>query len=93
MTLTIGGAPVELGTMFDDSTELAAANAFEPTPGPVREGRRMLYWTMRSAGFIVFSAEWWHFERGTGRWAAITGMPGIYGAANCLDSDADEQHA
>lgn len=89
LTLTIGGFPVELGTMFDDSSSLARAAALEDEPGPAREARRMLYWIMNSVGFVVLSNEWWHFEFGTARWAAITGQTAIYGAV----SPADDRRA
>jgi len=80
LTLTVGGQPVELGTLFDDATERAYARALEHEPGPEREGRRLLYWAMRGAGFVVLRDEWWHFELGTGRWAAITGSDPRFGA-------------
>jgi D-alanyl-D-alanine dipeptidase len=37
---------------------------------------------MRSGGFVVLHCEWWHFEFGTRRWAAITGNAPRYGAAS-----------
>ena len=80
LTLTVGSQPVELGTLFDDATERAFAGALEKEPGPERDGRRLLYWAMRGAGFVVYADEWWHFELGTGRWAAITGREARFGA-------------
>lgn len=81
VTLTFDGHPLRLGTDFDDFTELAAADSLESTPGTERELRRMLYWAMRSAGFVVIDCEWWHYEHGTRRWAALTGNNPIYGPA------------
>jgi D-alanyl-D-alanine dipeptidase len=78
-TLTIDGVPLALGTGFDDLTPLAHVSGIETTPGLERELRRLLYWTMREQGFVVFHAEWWHFEFGTRRWAAITGGVARYG--------------
>lgn len=78
-TLTLGGVPLALGTGFDDLTPLAHIGGIEAAPGPERELRRLLYWTMHRHGFVVFHAEWWHFEFGTRRWAAITGEPARYG--------------
>ena len=42
----------------------------------------LLYQSMRSAGFVVLHCEWWHFEFGTRRWAAITGNQPRYGPAH-----------
>ena len=81
LTLTIDGAAIAPGTDFDDITSRAFATSIEDEPGPDREIRRLLYWTMRKAGFVVFVGEWWHFEHGTRRWSGITGQPPIYGPA------------
>ncbi|TPW16088.1 MAG: D-alanyl-D-alanine dipeptidase [Acidimicrobiaceae bacterium] len=80
LTLTVGGVPVAIGTDFDDATALARTASLEDVPGPDREARRLLYWAMHEAGFVVFVDEWWHFELGTRRWAAITGATPVYGA-------------
>ena len=82
LTLTWRSAPLALGTPFDDFTPRAAAAALESEPGPSRELRRLLVGAMRSAGFIVLDIEWWHFEWGTRRWAAIRDEPCRYGAAS-----------
>jgi D-alanyl-D-alanine dipeptidase len=73
LTLTLDGAPLGLGTTFDEFRPTALTAAFEDRPGPVRELRRLLYWAMRASGFVVIDCEWWHFEYGTPRWAALTG--------------------
>ncbi len=73
--------PLALGTGFDDFTDLAATRSIEATPGAAREMRRLLVHTMRAAGFVVLHCEWWHFEFGTRRWAALTGNPPRYGPA------------
>lgn len=80
-TLTLDGRALALGTPFDDFTPDAATEAFESVPGSARELRRLLYWSMREAGFVALTFEWWHFEYGTRRWAALTGRSPIYGAA------------
>ena len=82
LTLTFDGIPLELGTSFDDFTDDARTDSFEGTPGRVRGLRRLLYWTMRSQGFVVIDCEWWHFEYGTRRWSALLGQAPIYGAAH-----------
>ncbi len=81
VSLTWRGIPLELGTPFDHFGPEARADALENEPGPSRELRRVLYRTMRGAGFVVLDCEWWHYELGTGRWAAITGGEPRYGAA------------
>lgn len=80
-SLTIDGIPLGLGAGFDDFTERARADVLEGDPGPNRELRRLLYWTMRQAGFILLDCEWWHFEYGTRRWAALTGNEPLFGPA------------
>lgn len=82
LTLTLDGTPLALGTGFDDFTELAATAAFEGVPGITRELRRLLCHAMGAGGFVVVHCEWWHFEFGTRRWAAITGRAPRYGPAN-----------
>lgn len=81
VTLTWKGTPLQLGTTFDDFSSAAATDALESTPSRERELRRLLFWTMYSKGFVVVDCEWWHFEYGTRRWAALTGTSPIYGAA------------
>ena len=81
LTLTLDGLPLALGTGFDDFTAAAGTAALEHVPGVDRELRRLLYGSMRSAGFVVLHCEWWHFEFGTRRWAAITGSLPRYGPA------------
>jgi D-alanyl-D-alanine dipeptidase len=81
LTLTLDGTPLELGTGFDDVTDLAWTDAFEAVPGPERALRRLLYWSMAGAGFVVLRCEWWHFEYGTRRWGAIRGARPRYGSA------------
>lgn len=80
VTLTWQGLPLALGTDFDDFTPRAHADALEGEPGPARELRRLLYWTMRRQGFVVIACEWWHYEYGTPRWAALTGNRVLFGA-------------
>lgn len=81
VTLTFDSVPLALGTAFDDFTARAHADALEAEPGESRDLRRLLYWTMAAAGFVVIDCEWWHFEHGTRRWAALTGGNPKYGPA------------
>ncbi|MGI9623463.1 MAG: M15 family metallopeptidase [Acidimicrobiales bacterium] len=89
LSLTLDDTPLALGTGFDDFTDLARAAALETTVGVDRDLRRWLYWLMRSEGFVVLECEWWHFEYGTRRWAAITTNAPVYGPADAPISEVD----
>ena len=80
LTLSWRGIPLSLGTPFDAFSDAAHTTALEACNHIDRNARRWLVAMMRSAGFIVLHCEWWHFEFGTRRWAAITGNDAIYGA-------------
>lgn len=82
ISFTLDDIPLGLGAGFDDFTVRARASALEGEQGVDRELRRWLYWTMRSAGFVVLDCEWWHFEYGTRRWAALTGNEPLFGPAD-----------
>lgn len=84
VTLTWRGAPLALGTAFDEFTPAAAATWFEERPGRVRELRRLLFGVMSGEGFAVDAQEWWHFEYGTVRWAAVCGEPVLYGGVTTV---------
>ncbi len=92
LTLSYQGTPLALGTPFDNFDEDAAIMAFEHADSIVRRLRRLLYSAMRHQEFVVYSGEWWHYEYGTPRWAAITGRPGCYQIAEFpfLRSDSDQ---
>jgi zinc D-Ala-D-Ala dipeptidase len=81
LSLTIDGIALALGTDFDGFTQDAETVFLENTPGPDRELRRFLVHAMRAEGFVALHCEWWHFEYGTRRWAAIKGEQPIYGPA------------
>lgn len=81
VTLTFDGHALRLGTDFDDFSTAALADGLEDRPGLERDLRRLLYHSMRRVGFVVIDCEWWHFEYGTRRWAALTGQEPIYGPA------------
>jgi len=80
LTLSWRGIPLSLGTPFDAFWDSAHTAALEDLDDVNRNARRWLVALMRSAGFIVLHCEWWHFEFGTRRWAAITGHDAMYGA-------------
>ncbi len=81
LTLTFDGAPLALGTDFDEFTLAAFTAALEEQPGGARDLRRVLYRTMAAQGFVVLAREWWHFEYGTRLWGAVKGRPALYPAA------------
>lgn len=87
LTLSRFGQPLALGSKFDEFRPLAHTSHYEQTPGLIRDLRRLLVDAMRRVGFIAYRDEWWHFELGTRRWAALTGNTPWYRAAN-LDVSA-----
>lgn len=80
LTLTANGAPVDMGTPFDDATERSHAAALELEDTPARAHRRVLHHAMVGAGFVAYTYEWWHFDFGT-QLGVAGGAPGpaIYG--------------
>ncbi len=81
LTLTLNGIPIAPGSGFDDITERAHTTYLEDEPGPDRHLRRALFHSMAAHGFVVYPEEWWHFEYGTRRWAAVTGTTPRFGPA------------
>ncbi|MBM6937432.1 M15 family metallopeptidase [Pseudoflavonifractor phocaeensis] len=87
LTLCRDGAPLDMGTGFDDFTSRAHTDWFE-RPGAdeaVRQNRRILYHLMAWAGLRNYSPEWWHYAYGERMWARITGRPPMYGFCPCCD--------
>ncbi len=80
-SLTVDGIALDLGVGFDDFSVRAHPDALREERGLDHDLRKWLYWTMRSAGFVILDCEWWHFECGTRRWAALTGRTPIFGPA------------
>ena len=93
LTLSFDGIPLALGTTFDCFNEHSLTAAFEFADSPVRRLRRLLCQTMWAKDFIVYDSEWWHFEYGTPRWAAIRGVPGCYQRATLQDHVTPSQEA
>jgi len=71
LTLTHDGTPLAPGSGFDDTSDQAHTAACEKRTGPDRHLRRALFQAMTVEGFVNFPEEWWHFEYGTRRWAAV----------------------
>jgi D-alanyl-D-alanine dipeptidase len=92
------GAPLWMGTIFDDVTAHAHADSLERIPSgalsfserEARDNRRMLYWLMQEAGLLVNPNEWWHYSVGDQLWAAMMRVLGTpqdpyYGGVNPLN--------
>ncbi|MGE3251683.1 MAG: M15 family metallopeptidase [Hyphomonadaceae bacterium] len=84
------GAPLFMGSVFDDATPLAHTDRFEKEPAgegsfsadEARANRRILYWAMNEAGFANHPDEWWHFSYGDWMWASFNGRAAsLYGLA------------
>lgn len=84
------GAPLWMGSLFDDASALAATDRFEGvergdfsfSDDEARANRRLLYWLMTEAGFANHPDEWWHFCWGDQMWAKLTGRAAAaYGLA------------
>lgn len=81
VTLAYENEALALGSGFDEFVPKASLRAYEAKAGPIRDLRRLLFWTMRDAGFVAIESEWWHYEYGTRAWAGATGGAPLYGAA------------
>jgi D-alanyl-D-alanine dipeptidase len=76
------GESLFMGGIFDDPAELSHTAYYEKLgdelaargrqlPLSHREAlrnRRLLYWSMKEAGFVNYPYEWWHFDWGTQAW-------------------------
>lgn len=84
------GEELDMGCGFDEFTDRAWANYYEPDSGfdghndVARDNRRMLYNIMLSVGFTNFPSEWWHFDYGDEKWAQFTHSVPVY--AGSLDA-------
>lgn len=74
------GEELDMGTGFDDFTELSHTAYFEKhdPEGVIAANRRLLYHTMLGAGFTNLASEWWHYDYGTAFWAYYTGEKAKY---------------
>ncbi len=74
------GEPLDMGTPFDDFSDMAQTDYFETADNPtVQENRRLLYGVMTGAGFTNLPSEWWHYDYGDRFWAYYNRCPAIYG--------------
>lgn len=90
LTLGKDGRPLDMGTGFDDLTDLAHTDALERSCPPGREeardNRRLLYHLMTSAGLVNYPCEWWHYAYGERQWAVRTGEAPFYGFLDLCDN-------
>jgi D-alanyl-D-alanine dipeptidase len=79
------GEPLDLGTAFDDCTERAHRDYFNPKTSLsasekiIKERRQMLQTAMTKVGFSSYEYEWWHFDLGNIFWSRITKNPAVFG--------------
>lgn len=55
------GNELEMPTLFDDFSEAASLN-YNNLPQNVKNNRELLKSVMTYAGFLTYSAEWWHYN-------------------------------
>jgi len=91
LDVTLGeaeGHELPMGTGFDDFSDCAMTRYYETLqeqqPLTAQEleflrNRRRLVHLMAQAGFTNSEAEWWHYDLGNRRWAALTLQTAIYG--------------
>ena len=62
--VTLAGADglVDMGTGFDDFTELSLAYAADGVSAVAQSNRARLRNAMTAGGFTVYDGEWWHFD-------------------------------
>jgi D-alanyl-D-alanine dipeptidase len=82
LTLTYQNKPLNMGTNFDEVSELSHTNFFEQEYHgkfnlnknmweEIKINRRILFNSMKNAGFTNYSYEWWHYDLGDSMWAEI----------------------
>jgi zinc D-Ala-D-Ala dipeptidase len=86
LTLAWRGAPLGLGTDFDEFSTESAPASFESvsSPSSARDLRRLLakHLMAEGIGMVVIDSEWWHWSYGDQWWAVQTGAPAaLYGEA------------
>lgn len=91
LDVTLGdalGHALPMGTGFDDFSDGAMTRYYkvrqERRSLSVQEleflrNRRRLVHLMAQAGFVNYEEEWWHYDFGNRRWAALTLQTAIYG--------------
>lgn len=79
------GNPVEMGTLFDECTEVAHRDYYAhktqltTREKVIQEHRRILCSALEQVGFTSYSYEWWHFDLGNVFWSQIVHRPEVFG--------------
>lgn len=80
------GRLLDMGTAFDEVTELSSTSYYEQPDQldsrhrRIRNNRRILYNVMINAGFSNLPSEWWHYDYGNQLWAWHSGAGNaVYG--------------
>ena len=80
------GQEVDMGCPIDANPEDSAGFCYTDhpdVPQAARDARTELGEAMRSAGFVNYPTEWWHWSHGDRYWAMVTGAPHAhYGPAD-----------
>lgn len=79
VTLVDGrGREIDMGTPIDATPEESAGACYLDSPAVSRQARfhrSLLAAILRSAGFVNYPTEWWHWSFGDRYWAFSTGQP------------------
>lgn len=84
LTIATKDGWLDMGTKFDEFTDMSHSLYFEQKECLTKEelefrnNRRLLRYSMESAGFRMNPEEWWHFDYGNARWAKGTNLSPIY---------------
>lgn len=79
------GTPLDMGTPFDDCSEIAHRDYFELMEQMtvkeriIKEHRLMLRLAMEEVGFTSYQYEWWHYDLGTILWSRSLNQPPVFG--------------
>lgn len=78
-----GGRPLDMGTAIDATPEDSDGACYLDAPGistRARANRRLLAAALRTAGFVNYPTEWWHWSHGDRYWAFVTrSRAAVYG--------------
>ena len=77
------GRPLDMGTAIDATPEESDGACYLDARGisaRARANRRLLAASLRTAGFVNYPTEWWHWSHGDRYWAFVTGAgAAVYG--------------
>jgi D-alanyl-D-alanine dipeptidase len=78
-----GGHPLDMGTAIDATPEDSDGACYLDAPGIsalARDNRRLLAASLRTAGFVNYPTEWWHWSYGDRYWAFVSrAAAAVYG--------------